>query len=164
MYPTNTKRNLIMAKSPASQPPAIEITPGPRWTVTITPVGNEAQLNVEVHAKGVTTVEVAHYLSKAVSLFTQQVATLPTGDEVAARRTAEALAKAHPATRILVRDGHQRWIGADVPASVVTRLVAAGWIDAGAPPEGVVRGCDYAQDPQAFEATCLAESADAPLA
>lgn len=132
----------------------------PRWRVTIVPAANgEALLEAEVYADGVTWGELTHIISKVLPHTSKNpTGRLPTKTELEAQRSAELetqreteWAKEHPATRLLVKDGEELWLGADSPADT---LIALGWTGIAAP-KGVARGCEYARDPEAFRTKYL---------
>lgn len=135
-----------------------------RWKLEITPVGEECRVVITAYAGDVSAAEVAHFVAKAVVLFSSPSEVrkrIPTEQEVMAQRERQLLLQAHPAVRLFVRDGRQVWLGEEALRAVTRteesecttiatlseRLLSAGWTDAGPAPEGVTRVCDYASDP-----------------
>ena len=128
---------------------AVPPTEGPRWKMTVTPNGREAHIEVMVSAEDVTGAEIAFFTSKVVTEFISRAGSrLPTEHEMRAQQRASQVAKDAPAVRVFARDGRQLWLGTAAVEGHRNDLKAAGWVDAGAPPEGVVRACDYALDPE----------------
>jgi hypothetical protein len=138
-----------------------------RWKVTITPENGEARISVTAYEGNVTAGEIAHYLAKGVVLLSDPAEApklIPTEAEVQEHVRQQGLLRDHPAERLFVKDGKQLWLGEEAltldirtEASECTtimplqeRLLLAGWTDAGPVPEGVVRVCDYAKDPESF--------------
>jgi hypothetical protein len=123
----------------------------PRFVAHITPEG----LSLEVHADDVNAAEVIHHLVAVLARLTASPGQVfPTVTALKAQRQNAAHAKEHPATKLLVKEGRQLWLG-DGASAVLPRLALLGWIDAGAVPPGVQRGCEWALDQAAFEAAEL---------
>lgn len=132
----------------------IEVPDDVRWFAILSPDParpGQGLLRFHVHAPDVTFPEVAHVTAMLVpALISRGPQRLPTEAEQEEQAAAAALAEAHPATRLLGRDGQQIWLGDHaVETGVLARLLTAGWVDCG---KVAVRGqaCDYQRDPAAF--------------
>ena len=114
----------------------------------------EIAFTIETDAPDLLCLELLTGLNKIQGHFLKTpLARILTRAEAEADRAQRERMKAFPAVRFAVKDGRQVWLGAvALEAGVLTRLAAAGWVDAGEPPAGVVRPCDVAADPDAFEA------------
>lgn len=129
----------------------IEVPDDVRWFAILSPDParpGQGLLRFHVHASDVTFPEVAHVTAMLVpALIARGGQRLPTEAEQKEQAAAAALAEAYPATRLLIHDGQQVWLGDQaVETGILARLLAAGWIDGG---KVAVRGqaCDYQRDP-----------------
>jgi hypothetical protein len=131
----------------------------PRWSITIrpsesaNPVDAQALNDIEVYHEGVTRGEisavVACLLAALIKYPTEQ---LPTVDQIKAYNAEQELAKQHPASALFVRpdstgDAKQLWLSQAAVTQLQDALTRSGWISAGGFPQGLVRVCDYARDP-----------------